>query len=283
MKKILSLALAMLMTATFAGCGASQKSGDNKAGNVLETADQLVEAKDLVPAKTDKKVGYQLEDPEKGEEIAVVTLENGKSFKIRFFPNEAPKTVYNFKKHAIDGYYNGLTFHRVISNFMIQGGDPNGNGTGGTSVWDGSFEDEFSKNLININGSISMANSGQNTNGSQFFINNTQTSGDINWDMYQQYYDLLESDPNTFMQYTGRKGWLDMKNAGDDYKELYNTNGGNPTLDGGYTTDAIGHTVFAQVFEGMDVVTEISNVPTGESDVPIEPVVIQSIEIVVYE
>ncbi len=81
----------------------------------------------------------------------------------------APKTVTNFLTLARAGYYNGLTFHRVIPDFMIQGGDPNGDGTGGTSIYGESFEDE-PNDLPMVRGAIAMANRGPNTNGSQFFI-----------------------------------------------------------------------------------------------------------------
>ena len=89
---------------------------------------------------------------------------------VRFFKDEAPKAVENFITHAKEGYYDGLTFHRVINDFMIQGGDPKGDGTGGESIWGTKFEDEFSDNLHNFRGALSMANAGTNTNGSQFFI-----------------------------------------------------------------------------------------------------------------
>lgn len=112
-------------------------------------------------------VGYQLDMPQKGEEIAIMHTSMG-DISIRFFPEAAPKAVENFKTHAKDGYYDGLTFHRVINDFMIQGGDPNGDGTGGDSIWGEPFEDEFSDTLFNIRGSLSMANSGPDTNGSQF-------------------------------------------------------------------------------------------------------------------
>ena len=89
--------------------------------------------------------------------------------KIKLFPEYAPKAVENFKTHAKNGYYDGLTFHRIINEFMIQGGDPNGDGSGGESIWGVPFEDEFSTEVLNYRGAF-MANSGPNTNGSQFFI-----------------------------------------------------------------------------------------------------------------
>ena len=85
---------------------------------------------------------------------------------IELFPNEAPKTVENFVKLAKDGFYDGLKFHRVIPDFMVQGGCPQGTGTGGPGY---QFEDEFNDHKI-VKGTLAMANSGPNTNGSQFFI-----------------------------------------------------------------------------------------------------------------
>ncbi|WP_220741082.1 peptidylprolyl isomerase [Leuconostoc miyukkimchii] len=89
---------------------------------------------------------------------------------VKLFADITPKTVENFITHAQNGYYNNGIFHRVIRDFMIQGGDPNGTGMGGESIWGGSFEDEFSEKLLNVRGALSMANAGPNTNGSQFFI-----------------------------------------------------------------------------------------------------------------
>jgi cyclophilin family peptidyl-prolyl cis-trans isomerase len=85
---------------------------------------------------------------------------------LELFPNEAPKTVDNFTKLAKDGFYDGLKFHRVIPDFMIQGGCPQGTGTGGPGY---QFEDEFNEHKA-VKGALAMANSGPNTNGSQFFI-----------------------------------------------------------------------------------------------------------------
>jgi len=110
-----------------------------------------------------------------GDYIAVVKTSLG-DITIRLFTNKVPKTVANFVQHAQDGYYNGVIFHRVISGFMIQGGDPTGTGMGGESIYGGKFDDEFDPDLSNIRGSIAMANSGPNTNGSQFFINQVDNS-----------------------------------------------------------------------------------------------------------
>jgi len=93
------------------------------------------------------------------------------NFDIELYPREVPKTVENFVGLAMKNYYNGITFHRIIDNFMIQGGDPTGTGMGGESYWGGEFADEFSPNLLHdVPGVLSMANAGPNTNGSQFFI-----------------------------------------------------------------------------------------------------------------
>ena len=91
-------------------------------------------------------------------------------FTLELFPEVAPKTVENFVTHAKNGYYNGVIFHRVIEDFMIQGGDPTGTGMGGESIYGRTFEDEFSREAFNLYGTLSMANAGPNTNGSQFFI-----------------------------------------------------------------------------------------------------------------
>ena len=95
---------------------------------------------------------------------------------IQLFSKEAPKTVENFVGLIKRGYYDGLIFHRVIKNFMIQGGDPTGTGRGGESLWGGKFEDEFSPSLtFDDKGVLAMANAGPGTNGSQFFITTAPT------------------------------------------------------------------------------------------------------------
>jgi peptidyl-prolyl cis-trans isomerase B (cyclophilin B) len=129
----------------------------------------------------------------------------------------APKTVANFRKLASDGFYDGLTFHRVIPDFMIQGGCPEGTGTGGPGY---TFEDEINDNKV-VRGALAMANAGPDTNGSQFFIVTTAAAP-----------------------------WLDDK-----------------------------HTVFGRVTEGMDAVQAIEATPTGAGDRPLEPQLIERIEL----
>lgn len=223
----------------------------------------------------ESKIGYQLEKPSAGEEIAVINTNKG-SFKVRFFSEEAPKAVENFKSLAKKGYYNGIIFHRVIKNFMIQGGDPTGTGTGGESIWGKDFEDEFSENLVNITGSISMANRGPNTNSSQFFINNQSPEAFGGWDNFQNAYNVYKEHPREFTMRYG--GTLDMSKVTDKMKSLYEKNGGNPHLDGYYNTAKRGHTVFGQVFEGMDTVSAISEAQTDSMSKPLEEIKIESID-----
>lgn len=101
----------------------------------------------------------------------IVLKTNMGDIKIKMYPEAAPLSVYNFLKHSENGYYNGIIFHRVIDNFMIQGGDPTGTGRGGESVWGEPFDDEFTPDLrFDKKGLLAMANAGPKTNGSQFFI-----------------------------------------------------------------------------------------------------------------
>lgn len=112
----------------------------------------------------------QLSNEVAANEALVVMNTTMGPIKIKLFPEQAPKTVENFLTHAENGYYDGIIFHRVIEDFMIQGGDPTGTGMGGASIYGETFEDEFSMELFNLKGALSMANAGPGTNGSQFFI-----------------------------------------------------------------------------------------------------------------
>ena len=169
------------------------------------------------------------------------------------FPEYAPKTVENFVTHAKNDYYNGIIFHRVIKDFMIQGGDPTGTGMGGESIWGRQFADEFTPELHNLRGALCMANAGPNTNGSQFFI--VQAS-DVPANMLEQMKDLADSG------------------FPPEITEAYANLGGTPWLD-------FRHTVFGQVVNGMDTVDAIANVQVGAADKPVNDVVINGIDIIV--
>ena len=106
----------------------------------------------------------------------VVFETNQGVIEIKLMPDVAPKACENFKQLVEKGYYNGLIFHRVIKDFMIQGGDPTGTGRGGSSIWGKPFEDEFNKKVtFDRKGLLAMANAGPGTNGSQFFITTVPT------------------------------------------------------------------------------------------------------------
>ena len=124
----------------------------------------------LVGCSTSKEKTFQEQKIKEKMEVAVIKTNMG-TIELELFPKEAPKAVENFTKLANEGYYDGVIFHRVIDNFMIQGGDPTGTGRGGESIWGKPFKDEFSPNLkFDQPGLLAMANAGPGTNGSQFFI-----------------------------------------------------------------------------------------------------------------
>ena len=195
-------------------------------------------------------MNFQLETKE--NQLQAVIKTNMGDITVRLFPEYAPKTVENFITHAKNGYYNGIIFHRVIKDFMIQGGDPTGTGMGGESIWGNSFEDECCVELRNYCGALSMANAGPNTNGSQFFI--VQASS-VPSNLISQMEQLKDDGFPTEVT--------------ENYKKL----GGTPWLD-------FKHSVFGQVADGMNVVNEIANTKVGMADKPIEDVVINSIEVI---
>ena len=182
---------------------------------------------------------------EKGPKAVIKT--NRGEITVQLFPELAPKTVKNCIELAKKGYYDGVIFHRVIPDFMIQGGDPTGTGMGGESIYGESFEDEFSRELFNLRGALSMANSGPNTNGSQFFIVNN------------------ENVPANML------GQLEGAGFPAEIIEAYKK-GGTPWLD-------FRHTVFGHVVDGMNIVDEIANAQRGPQDRPVHDVVIETIEI----
>lgn len=199
--------------------------------------------------KGDGKMSQFPQLNEVNEKNPLVTVHtNQGDFTLELFPEVAPKTVENFITHAKNGYYDGVIFHRVIEDFMIQGGDPTGTGMGGESIYGRTFEDEFSREAFNLYGTLSMANAGPNTNGSQFFI---VTAKQVPAQMLKQLKD---------------GGWP------EEIVEEYAKVGGTPWLDHR-------HTVFGRVIKGMDVVLKIEGVKRNAQDRPLEDVVIESMDV----
>ena len=267
MKKL--IALLVFSGLALAGCGSNQsdtKTSSSSASETKQTTTSSVNAseqkkldqlrKDIQDAMTNENAVFPQLSNEVAEDEAVVKITTNKGdITVKLFPKYAPLAVENFLTHAKDGYYNGLLFHRVINNFMIQTGDPKGDGTGGESIWKGKdtskdsgagFENEYSPNLYNLRGALAMANSGPNTNGSQFYINQNKEDWSSKLPTERFPAKIIEA-----------------------YK-----NGGNPTLDGG------NYTVFGQVIDGMDVVDKIAEVETDDKDKPKEDVKIEKMEVV---
>lgn len=237
---------ALLMTATLAMTGCGAKS-DTKL-DTTEKGQERTKQSDV----TIEELSKQFDPPKAGEMIATLHVKDYGDIKVKFFPDVAPKAVENFTTHAKEGYYNGLTFHRVIEDFVIQGGDPQGDGRGGESIWKKPFEDEFPNNSpmpYPYTGALAMANAGPGTNGSQFFI--------------------IDSKPNPTIAKQ-----LKAEGAYDAVVTLYEEHGATPHLFGK-------HTVFGQVYEGMDVVHAIATAPKKDAKAGITetPVVIESIDI----
>lgn len=137
-------------------------SENNKQNQAKENIQTNIEKGDTLDNLMELKNNEKL--------IATVQTNMG-TFEIELFAHEVPRTAKNFAGLAIKGYYDGIIFHRVIKDFMIQGGDPTGTGMGGESIYGAKFEDEFVPSLMHDSpGILSMANAGPNTNGSQFFI-----------------------------------------------------------------------------------------------------------------
>lgn len=261
MKKIIFLTVAssILLTAcsSHPSTNSSSTASNSSSTTLATTTDTSASsqyAKDLAYAINNPSATFPQLTSDVVENEALVTIKTTEGdITIKLFPEQAPLTVENFLTHAKEGYYNGTIFHRVIQNFMIQGGDPLGNGTGGESIWAGKnttidagngFKDEISAFLYNIRGSISMANAGSGTNGSQFFINQNTT------DMSEQL--STSKYPNKIIE---------------AYK-----NGGNPNLDGR-------HTVFGQVITGMEIVDKIASSETEANDKPKQDIRIEKIDI----
>lgn len=230
--------------------------------------------------------------PKEGDLIAEFEIEGFGTIKAVLFPEAAPMGVENFQKLADEGFYNGLTIHRVVEDFMFQGGSTNGNGTGGeAAINGGSFGVEASQKMRHFYGALCYANAaGQNS--TQFYIVNSKASfnaeeyenaAQINeayakmaeaegMYAYAQYY---QSQAESLRDYIKR--WNEFPN---EVRARYDEKGGSPMLDGDFT-------VFGQVYEGFDVIDEISSIEvedngSGEESKPVEDIIIKSVRVTVF-
>ena len=280
-----SLAAAMLL----AGC-TSEDDGGGSNINVVET-----------PAGFTGNVGDV--SIESGDTYAVITIQGFGSITCKLFPEAAPVGVQNFIDLANSGYYSGKEIHRVIEDFMLQGGSANGDGM--STADDPSFGVEYNTNMRHFYGALCYANAG-GINGSQFYIVNSKTyepvaeaaiqsnidaigsslddlsgriaaaSSDDERDYYQSYYDYYSSMKSS---YTSQLRAL--REMTEEMEAKYEEVGGASFLDGGYT-------VFGQAVDGFDVIDKVSGVEveansSGEVSHPVQKVVIESVEIFTKE
>ena len=213
----------------------------------------------------------QIAPPAPGEQFAIMHTNFGE-IHLRLFPDKAPLAVENFVTHAGNGFFDGLIFHRVIENFMIQGGDPLGTGMGGESIWGRPFGDELSPNLRHIRGALSMANAGPGTNGSQFFIVQSSSLDPSFVPHFEGIMELIDETSEEDENYT----WGELYATEFEFVAHYLEHGGTPHLDAG-------HTVFGQVFRGIEVVDAIAATATDAADRPLADVIIERIEIVTMD
>ncbi len=195
----------------------------------------------------------QFAQPQSGDTVAEITTDKG-VIKAVLFPEIAPKAVASFTHLANGGYYDGVIFHRAVEGMLVQSGSFDGSATGGKSAWELEFEDEFSDSLHHYNGALSMANHGEDTNGSQFFFVTAQL-GSLSDETLQQMADA---------------GWR------TEVQDAYKQAGGLPSLDWRYT-------VFGQIYEGLGVAYDISRVKTDTDSKPVENVTIQSVKVYTME
>lgn len=220
---------------------------------------QVILDSDVLDAMTFGDAGgvRNFEPPVRGEEIAVLKIRDYGEVKIRLFPEETAKGTENFKKLVQSGFYDELIFHRVVDGFVIQGGDPKGNGTGGVDAWGSSegFEQTISDHLCHVTGAVAYAIGSDKLNKSQFYI---VTGQELDTDYFKQ---LRTQYDKTFAP---------------AIEELYLKTGGQPYLDGGYE-------IFGQVIEGLEYCQAIQKVAVDQNEKPKSAVVIEKAEITEYD
>lgn len=294
--------LFLAMGAMLTGCsegGNSSNSGNTNTSSEGSSSSEPFKAVSQKPGEVDGFVGNTVEvTPKSGDLIATFEIEDFGTIKAVLFPEAAPMGVENFQKLADQGFYKGLTIHRVVDQFMFQGGSTNGDGTGGdAAVNGGSFGIETTQNARHFYGALCYANA-MGSNSTQFYIVNNTQAQDLNLinktvltgniQTYEEYAGLAKEAGNTMYEdyykfqaqyYQNTLDWFEY--ATDGIKSLYKEKGGTPSLDGNYT-------VFGQVYEGFDVISAISAVEvkdngSGEISKPVQTITIKDVTVSLYK
>ncbi|MEG1010996.1 MAG: peptidylprolyl isomerase [Ruthenibacterium sp.] len=237
-KRLARICLCMAVCALLTGCGGKGPDKKKPERNINKNSGEA-----------------QFSPLAQGDPIAIIDTDRGE-IRIRLFPQYAPMAVQNFTGLAQQGYFNGVSFHRIVKDFVIQSGDASGTGTGGTTVWNGNaYPVEISDAMHHYTGAVGIAHvTGESAgNASQFYVVQTPKNS------------VDKTAADTLTSLGMRK----------EVVEAYRSIGGAPYLDNLYT-------VFAQVYEGMEVVDAIGTVKCTESGQPVEPVLIKSVTIATY-
>lgn len=255
-KVLAGLVCTAVAASALVSCSRSSGSADEKSSSSAAEEVIITEQVTTQPLTVENVDIANFTAPEKGDTIIEMVIKDYGTVKFRLFPEYAEKGVENFVELAKSGYYDGLKFHRVINDFMIQGGDPEGTGMGGESIWGGKFDGGTDPHLIHAAGALAYANSaGPATDGSQFYV----VTGTVYTDDTLA---ILESKGYTFS---------------DNAKAIYKKAGGAPWLDGGYT-------VFGQVIDGLDVIFKVQNVSTDpQNNMPLKDVIMESVKVGKYD
>ena len=270
LKKVFIVLALIVLLFVLTACGEKNDNNTSTTGNITNNNSQkeqggtegmknalefVADVQKLDSDKILENAEKQMAEPKEGDTIAIFHIDGYGDIKVKFFEDVAPKACENFITHAKEGYYDGVIFHRVIDEFMIQGGDPEGTGYGGESIWGKGFDEELDATILPYRGALCMASSGTGTTslGSQFYI-------------VQAHYDEMM---NAYLEDAGLNSII---KAFEKYEgSLYNL-----IAYGQYTT-------FGQVIEGMDIVDEIASVETdSRNNKPVQDIVISSVEITNY-
>ncbi len=301
MKKIIKNISAILLCGAMLMSGCSAPVESNFA--YPEDYEKKLPVEQMTVIQNEGKGNVGDTELESGDYYAIVEVADFGSIKIKLYPDEAPYAVQNFIDLAQSGYFNGKNIHRVLTDFMIQGGSLNGNGTGGLSAENSDFACEINPNMRHFYGALCYANAaGRNT--CQFYIVNNKEPQAMIADVYSQYGEYYNLQAEAYKEYLEQisegsaeydyfKGVVDSAIATsngmtvmgstltDEITAKYAEIGGVPFLDGGYT-------VFGQTVEGFEVLDAISAVETemgsdGAESKPVEDVIIESVTIMIAE